>query len=72
MRVMTTRDLEQTFPMGAEVRVTWRGQPARGRVRRVDAERKNRDGTVGAVLVRVGDGHCQTALFFPSGEVEVL
>lgn len=63
-------DLEERFPLGREVIVKYRGMRTRGRVRRVDPERPNRDGSQGAVLVRVGNGHSQTAAFFPLSEVE--
>lgn len=69
MEVMT-ESLEDRFPLGREVVVSWRGLPTRGRVRKVDPTRRNRDGSVGAVLVRVGDGHSQTAAFFPQDQVE--
>jgi hypothetical protein len=64
--------LEERFPIGTEVRVKWRGQPTRGRVYRISPERANRNGTIGALLIRLGDHSTQTATFYPPDEVELL
>jgi hypothetical protein len=72
MRCMDAADLERTFSIGASVKVKWQGQQVRGHVIRVDAARRNKDGSTGSVMVRVGSANWQTTTYFAVTDITLV